>query len=97
MMNIRFKIISTQYILTSDSRNFILNVEGKTNLTTFYSTIGGLLECIYQMGLKDNKVTSFRDLAKHSEEIRDLVGRIEQSFKQVSVGELEVSDSTLSR
>jgi hypothetical protein len=49
------------------------------------------------MGLKDNNVTSFRDLAKQSEEIRDLVDRVEKQFKQVSVGELEVSDSTLRR
>lgn len=97
MMNIRFKIKSTQYILSSDSRNFILNVEGNPKLTTYYSTIGGLLESVYQMGLKDNKVTSFRELAKHSEEIKDLVGRIEKQFKQVSVGGLEVSDSTLRR
>ena len=40
------------------------------------------LESIYQMGLKDNDVTSFRELAKHSEEIKDLVGRIEQQLKQ---------------
>ena len=96
-MNIRFKIKNTQYILSSDSRNFILNVEGKPNLTTFYSTIGGLLESVYQMGLKDNKVTSFRELTKHSEEILELVGRVEKQFKQVSVGGLEVSDSTLRR
>ena len=86
-MNIKFKIKNTQYILTSDSRNFILNVEGNPKLTTYYSTIGGLLESIYQMGLKDNNVTSFRDLAKHSEEIRNLVDRVEKQFKQVSVGE----------
>ena len=85
MMNIRFKIESTQYILTSDSRNFILNVEGNPKLTTFYSTIGGLLESVYQMSLKDNKVTSFRELAKHSEEIKDLVGRVEKQLKQGSV------------
>ena len=82
MMNIRFKIKSTQYILKSDSRNFILKVEGKPNLTTFYSTIGGVLEGIYQMGLKDNNVTSFRELVKHSEEIKDLVSRVELKFKQ---------------
>ena len=96
-MNIRFKIKNTQYILTNDSQNFILKVEGNPKLITYYSTIGGLLESIYQMGLKDNNVSSFRELAKHSEEIKDLVGRIEQQFKQVSVGELEVSDSTLRR
>ncbi len=96
-MNIRFKIKSTQYNLTSDSRNFILNVEGNPKLTTYYSTIGGLLESIYQMGLKDNNVSSFRELAKHSDEIRDLVDRVEKQLKQVSVGELEVSDSILRR
>ncbi len=84
-MNIKFKIKNTQYILTRDSRNFILNVEGNPKLTTYYSTIGGLLESVYQMGLKDNNVTSFRDLAKHSEEIRELVGRVEKQLKQVSV------------
>ena len=85
MMNIRFKIKSTQYNLTSDSKNFILKVEGKPNLTTFYSTVGGLLESIYQTGLKDNNVTGFRELAKHSEEIKDLVDRVEQQFKQRDV------------
>jgi len=84
-MNIKIKIKNTQYILTSDSRNFILNVDGNPKLTTYYSTIGGFLESVYQMGLKDNKVTSFRELAKHSEEIKDLVGRIEQQLKQGSV------------
>ena len=96
-MIIKFKIKNTQYILTNDSQNFVLKVEGNPKLTTYYSTIGGLLESVYQMGLKDNNVTSFRDLAKHSEEIRDLVDRVEKQFKQVSVGELEVSDSTLRR
>ena len=96
-MNIKFKIKNTQYILTSDSRNFILNVEGNPKLTTYYSTTGGFLESIYQMGLKDNNVKSFRELAKHSVEIRDLVDRVEKQFNQVSVGELEVSDSTLRR
>jgi len=96
-MNIKFKIKNTQYILTSDSRNFILNVEGNPKLTTYYSTTGGLLESIYQMGLKDNNVSSFRELAKHSEEIKDLVGRVEKQLKQVSVGELEVSERTLRR
>ncbi len=74
-----------------------MNVEGNPKLTTYYSTIGGLLESIYQMGLKDNNVTSFRDLAKHSEEIKDLVDGVENQLKQVSVGELEVSGSTLRR
>ncbi len=36
------------------------------------------------MGLKENNATSFRELAKHSEEIRDLVGRVENQFKQVT-------------
>jgi len=84
-MNIRFKIKNTQYILTSDRQNLILNVEGNPKLTTFYSTIGGLLESVYQMGLKDNKVTSFRELIKHSDEIKDLVGRVEKQFKQREV------------
>lgn len=96
-MNIKFKIKNTQYILTNDSQNFVLKVEGNPKLTTYYSTIGGLLESVYQMGLKDNNVKSFRDLAKHSEEIKDLVDRVEKQLKQVSVGELEVSDSTLRR
>jgi hypothetical protein len=86
-MNIRFNIKNTKYILTSDSLNFILKVEGNPKLTTYYSTIGGLLESVYQIGLKDNNVTSFRELAKHSDEIRDLVGRVEKRFKQVTVRE----------
>ncbi len=96
-MIIRFKIKNTQYSLTSDSKNFILKVECNPKLTTYYSTIGGLLESVYQMGLKDNNVKSFRELAKHSEEIKDLVDRVEKQFKQVSVGELEVSERTLRR
>ena len=96
-MNIKFKIKNTQYILTNDSQNFVLKVEGNPKLTTYYSTIGGLLESIYQMGLKDNNVTSFRELAKHSEEIKDLVDGVEKQLKQVSVGELEVSERTLRR
>lgn len=67
--------------------NLILNVERNPKLTTYYSTIGGLLESVYQMGLKDNNVTSFRELAKHSDEIRNLVGRVEKQLKQISVGE----------
>ena len=61
-MNIRFKIKSTQYVLTSDSRNFILGIEGKKSAKdhTYFSTIGGLLEHLYGVGLKDNDVTSFR-------------------------------------
>ena len=86
-MNIKFKVKNTNYIVTSNSMNFILKVEGNPKLTTYYSTIGGLLESIYQVGLKDNTVTSFRELAKYSEEIRDLVGRVEKQLKQVSVGE----------
>ena len=86
-MNIRFKIKNTQYILTNDSQNFILKVEGNPKLTTYYSTIGGLLESVYQMGLKDNNVKSFRELAKHSEEIKDLVDRVEKQLKQVSAVE----------
>lgn len=64
-----------------------MNVERNPKLTTYYSTIGGLLESVYQMGLKDNNVTSFRELAKHSDEIRNLVGRVEKQLKQISVGE----------
>ena len=64
-----------------------MNVEGNPKLTTYYSTIGGLLKSVYQMGLKDNNVTSFRELAKHSDEIRNFVGRVEKQLKQVSVGE----------
>ena len=96
-MNIKFKIKNTQYILTNDSQNFVLKVEGNPKLTTYYSTIGGLLESVYQMGLKDNNVKSFRELAKHSEEIKDLVDGVEKQLKQVSVGELEVSERTLRR
>jgi hypothetical protein len=86
-MNIKFKVKNTNYIVTSDSMNFILKVEGNPKLTTYYSTIGGVLESLYQMGLKENNVTTFRELAKHSEEIRDLVGRVELQLKQVNVKE----------
>ena len=86
-MNIKFKIKNKQYVLTTDSRNFILSVKGNPDLTTYYSTIGGLLESLYQMGLKDNNATSFRELTKHSKEILDLVRGVEKRLKQVSVGE----------
>ena len=66
--------------------NFILKVEGNPKLTTYYSTIGGLLESVYQMELKDNNATSFSELAKHSEEIRDLVRGVEKQLKQDIVG-----------
>ncbi len=86
-MNIKFKVKNTNYTLTSDNLNFILKVEENPKLTTYYSTIGGVLESLYQMGLKENNVTSFRDLAKHSEEIRNLVSRVEKQLKQVNVRE----------
>jgi len=86
-MNIKFKVKNTNYLVTSDSMNFILKVERNPKLTTYYSTIGGVLESVYQVGLKDNSATSFRDLAKHSEEIQDSVSRVENQFKQVSVRE----------
>ena len=84
-MNIRFKIKSTQYVLTSDSRNFILGIEGGKKRAqvkdhTYFSTIGGLLGHLYGVGLKNNDVTSFRDLTKHSEEIKGLVARVEQQL-----------------
>jgi len=85
-MKIKFKIKNRQYVLTSDSRNFILSVVGNQSLTTYYSTIGGLLESLHQMGLKDNNVTSFRELEKHSKEILDLVDRFE---KHLIKGSLE--------
>ena len=86
-MKIRFKIKKAQYVLTSDSRNFILGVERKSEKGnvqvkdhTYYSTVGGLLESVYQMGLKDNDVTTFRGLIKHSEDIKELVSQVEQQF-----------------
>jgi len=84
-MKIKFKIKNRQYVLTSDSRNFILSVMGNQSLTTYYSAIGGLLESLHQMGLKDSNATSLRELEKHSKEILDLVDRFEKQLKKGSL------------
>ena len=87
-MKIRFKIKDKEWVLTSDSRQFILNTEGpNTSRTTgettivlkpqhFYPRMELLLEDLYLIGLRDNEVDSFRALVKHSEEIKEIVKEI---------------------
>ena len=79
-MNIKFKINKTNYVLISDKRNWIYYPVGKPKEKAFFSTIGGLLEDLYQSGLKDNEVTTFRDLARHSGSVRQQIIDIENKF-----------------
>ena len=65
-MEIKFKVNKTNYTLTSDRRNWILCPVGKPKDKTFFSTIGGLLEDLYQTELKLGDVKTFRGLARHS-------------------------------
>lgn len=85
-MEIKFKIKKKNYFLSSDVKQFVLAVEtntvddrtGKKKLIdhSYFSKIEHLLDSIYQLGLKDNTVDSFRELAKHSEEIKGIVQNI---------------------
>ena len=89
-MRIQFKIKDKKWVLTSDKSQFILNIETagvdeKTGLPVlraehFYPRMELLLEDLYLMGLRNNKVDSFRALAKHSEEIRDIVKDISKKL-----------------
>ena len=79
-MNIKFLINKTYYILTSDKRNWILYPVTKPRDKTFFSTIGGLLEDLYQTEIKSSNVKSFKELIKHSESIKQQITGIEKRF-----------------
>ena len=87
-MNIKFKIRNTKYLLTSDSRQFILSEdrgknkdgEQKVQNTVYFPKLELVLEHLYQAGLRDNTVDSFRELVKHSYSIRDEVLRVGKLF-----------------
>ena len=77
-MNIKFKIKDAKYTLTSDSRQFILvTAQGYTQ---YFPKLEQVLEHLYQTGLRDNTVDSFRALVKHSENIKESVLRISKMF-----------------
>ena len=76
-MNIKFTFRKEKYALISDSRQFIL----MSNRDSIYFTkIEPMLEYLYDMGLRDNTVDSFRALVRHSESIRDEVLRVGKLF-----------------
>ena len=87
-MIIKFKIRKTKYVLTSDSRQFILSEdkgknkdgEQKVQNTVYFPNLEQVLEHLYQAGLRDNTVDSFRELVKHSYSIRDEVLRVGKLF-----------------
>jgi len=83
-MDIRFQINGVDYALGSDSRQFILyDIRDKPDTRTgkpqtlmpkhFYPKIEFMLDDLYQMGLRDNNVKTFRELLKHSGEIKKQV------------------------
>ena len=87
-MNIKFKIRKTKYLLTSDSRQFILSEDRgkdkdggqKVQNTVYFPKLELALEHLYDVGLRDNTVDSFRALVRHSESIRDEVLRVSKLF-----------------
>ena len=82
-MKIKFKTKKKNYVLSSDERQFIPAVEtnsidARTNRNrlidhSYFTKIEHLLDAIYQLGLKDNTVNSFRELARHSDEVKEMV------------------------
>ena len=90
-MKIKFKIKKKNYVLSSDERQFILAVEtnsidARTNRNrlidhSYFTKIEHLLDTIYQLGLKDNTVNSFRELAKHSDEVKEMVRGIAKQMR----------------
>ena len=87
-MNIQFKCNKIQYQLTSDSRQFILNIsngkgkDGKEvwHNSVFFPDLPRMLLHLYDVGLRGNNVDNFRDLVKHSEKIKDEVVKISNLF-----------------
>lgn len=87
-MDIRFTCNKKKYRLTSDERQFILdmptgkNKEEETVFTkaVFMPKLESVLEHLYNIGLRGNEVDSFRALVKHSEEIKAEVLRIGELF-----------------
>ena len=77
-MNIRFTCNKIKYRLTSDEKQFILdmptgkNSDGGEVFTKaiFLPKLSMMLEHLYDIGLRNNEVDSFRELVKHSERIK---------------------------
>ena len=87
-MNIRFTCNKIKYRLTSDEKQFILDMpQGKNpkgvevfTKAIFLPKLEMMLEHLYDIGLRNNEVDSFRALVKHSEYISDEVLRISKLF-----------------
>ena len=83
-MNIKFEVRKTKYVLASDSKQFILSSDqgkdknGKQAVgsSVYFPKLELVLEHLYDVGLRDNTVDSFRALVRHSESVRDEVLRI---------------------
>ena len=88
-MKIEFKVKSKKYVLTSESKQFILGVDygtdknGKQSVRDhiYFPQLQLMIEHLYDVGVRDNNVDSFRALTKHSEEIKDEVVAIAKLFQ----------------
>ena len=80
-MDIHFKINKTDYNLTSDKRNWILYPSNNPKEVTYFSTIGGLLEDLYQVELRQGDIKSFKALALHSQAVQKQITSIERRFR----------------
>jgi len=77
------------WVLSSDSKNFMLGrkiwVEKEKKWVmapgaSYFQDVSHMLEYIYQLGLRKNSVDNFRDLVKHSEEMKEAVMDIHKIF-----------------
>ena len=83
-MNIRFTCNKIKYRLTSDEKQFILdmptgkNSDGGEVFTKaiFLPKLSMMLEHLYDIGLRANEVDNFRALVRHSEAVSKEVLRI---------------------
>jgi len=83
-MDIRFTCNKKKYRLTSDEKQFILDMpQGKNNQgvevftkAIFLPKLEMMLTHLYDIGLRNNEVDSFRALVKHSERVCAEVLRI---------------------
>ena len=87
-MKIEFKVKDKKYVLTSDSKQFILGVDhgndkdGKQLVKEhiYFPKLQLMIEHLYDIGVRDNNVDSLRALVKHSEEIKEEVLRVSKLF-----------------
>ena len=79
-MKIKFKVKNNFYILTGDSKNYILeelSEKEKPLQRKYYKNLNEMLKDIYDMSLRRSEnVDSFRALAKEGAELNRIIRKI---------------------